>query len=162
MGLFDFFKRKPAAPVYEPATPQIPGAPAVDLYAFRGKAEDYFFQLLQGHYTNYEIRSNVVPMTIHQLQNTPWTCVCSHSNTVGASVCARCARPQPQDYYPISLLMLRGGIPVLAVLLCDKSRANVRRTLRACAAAGIPCQCYYTHFRNKASYVIDRINADLR
>jgi hypothetical protein len=159
MGLFDFLKRKPSAPV-SANEPLIPGAPAVDLYAFRGKPEEYFSRLLQGCFPEYEIQSNVHPSTLTQLSGSAWICRCGNRNY--SKFCVECGKPQPENHYPISFLLYRNGTPALAIVLCDKNRANVRRTIQACQSIGLPCQCYYTHFRNKASYVTDRIRTDLR
>jgi hypothetical protein len=157
MGFFDFLKPKPAPKI--PSEPLIPGAPAVDQYAFRGKSEDYFARLLSGCFSQYEVRTNVQPGTLTQLPDSTWTCVCGNRNH--GNFCIECSKLRSEDHYPISFLLCQNGRPVLAILLCDRERANVRRTARACASVGIPCQCYYTHFRNKASYVVDRIRSSL-
>lgn len=160
MGFFDFLRKKPAEPLYPTDQTLIPGAPAVDLYSFRGTPKEYFSRLLSGCFPEYEVRNNVDPASIAMVSGTAWICRCGVRNY--SKFCAECGNPQPNPYYPISFLMYRNGVPVLAILLCDKNRANVRRTSQACQSIGLPCQCYYAHFRNKASYVTDRIRTDLR
>lgn len=172
MGLFDFLKQlagtaietSTTAPkntsVYETDTQLIPGAPAVDLYSFRGTPKEYFSRILSGCFPDYEVRQNIEPAAITTVSSVAWTCRCGVRNY--SKFCTECGKPQPELYYPITFLMYRNSTPVLAILLCDKNRANVRRTIQACQSIGLPCQCYYTHFRNKASYVTDRIRTDLR
>ena len=172
MGLFDFLKQLAGTaievgttapkntPVYETDTHLIPGAPAVDLYSFRGTPKEYFSRILSGCFSDYEVRQNIEPAAITTVSSVAWTCRCGVRNY--SKFCTECGKPQPELYYPITFLMYRNSTPVLAILLCDKNRANVRRTIQACQSIGLPCQCYYTHFRNKASYVTDRIRTDLR
>lgn len=172
MGLFDFLKQLAGTaievgttapkntPVYETDTQLIPGAPAVDLYSFRGTPKEYFSRILSGCFPDYEVRQNIEPASITTVSSVAWTCRCGVRNY--SKFCTECGKPQPELYYPITFLMYRNSTPVLAILLCDKNRANVRRTIQACQSIGLPCQCYYTHFRNKASYVTDRIRTDLR
>jgi hypothetical protein len=59
-------------------------------------------------------------------------------------------------------MLYRNNLPSLAIILCTKQNAAIRKTIEACGTMGVPCQCYYTHFRNNASYIINRIRTDLR
>ena len=152
--------RQESAPTYTTHTQTTPGAPAVDLYSFRGTPFEYFSRLLQGCFPGYEIRTNVDPRTILQIGSTAWTCRCGNRNYTDK--CEQCGAPQPREYQPITFMMYRNNMPVLAIILCDKQRAAVRKTMSACESVRVPCQCYYTHFRNNASYVTDRIRTELR
>lgn len=160
MGFFDFLRKKPVEPLYPTDQALIPGAPAIDLYSFLGTPREYFSRLLSGCFQDYEVHENVEPSSITMVSGTAWTCRCGVRNY--SKFCAECGTPQPNPYHPITFLMYRNSAPVLAIVLCDKNRANVRRTIQACQSIGLPCQCYYTHFRNRASYVTDRIRTDLR
>lgn len=147
-------------PVCETGSQTIHGAPAVDLYSFRGTPYDYFNRLLHGSFPEYEIRTNVDPRGILQISGTAWTCRCGNRNYT--QTCAQCGAPQPREYQPITFMLYRQDRAVLAIILCDKQRAPVRKTISACEMMRVPCQCYYTHFRNDASYVTERIRTDLR
>lgn len=148
------------APVYETDTYLIPGAPAVDLYSFRGSPNAYFSKLLNGCFPEYEVRPNVDPSSLSGSGTNAWTCRCGSRNNT--KFCAECGKSQPDGSFPITFMLYRFHMPVLSIILCDKQRANVRRTIRTCEMMRIPCQCYYTHFRNRASYVTNRIRTDLR
>lgn len=116
-----------------PAKPVPAGAPAADAYAFQGTTEEYFAQILQSRFPQYEIRRNV-----------------------------RFSTPL-QDAVPVNFLIRSNGQSVLAVIVCDKhlhGRRRLRDTIQACD--GIPVQCYYTQFRNDANYVIQRLGQVLR
>lgn len=136
------------------------GAFAPDLYSFRGSPNQYFSQLLHTNFSAYEIRTNVDPSTMPLVGSSAWTCRCGNRNYT--KFCGQCGNPQPDGYCPITFMMYRNNLPVLAIILCDKQRANVRKTISVCETMGVPCQCYYTHFRNAASYVTERIRCDLR
>lgn len=132
----------------------------VDLYSFRGTPYEYFKRLLHSSFPEYEIRSNVDPRSIAQIGGNAWTCRCGNRNYTGK--CEQCGAPQPRQYQPITFMMYHQDQPALAIILCDKQRAPVRKTTEACNTMGVPCQCYYTHFRNTATYVTERIRKDLR
>lgn len=137
-----------------------PGAPAADLYSFRGTPYEYFNRLLHANFPEYEIRTNVDPRSLLQISGTAWTCRCGNRNYTAK--CAQCGAPQPREYQPITFMLYCGSTPALGIILCDKQRAPVRKTIEACGTIRVPCQCYYTHFRNTASYVTERIRNDLR
>jgi hypothetical protein len=133
---------------------------AADLYSFRGTPYEYFNRLLRTNFPEYEIRTNVDPRSILNISGNAWTCRCGNRNYAGK--CEQCGAPQPREYQPITFMLYSSNMPVLAIILCDKQRAAVRKTIGACGTMRVPCQCYYTHFRNAASYVTERIRSDLR
>ena len=150
-------RQQSAANTQPPANAQPdPNTPLVDLYSFGGTPFAYFRKLINDHYPRYEVCTNVDPRTLGQTGGTAWTCHCGHRNYTGK--CEQCGAPQPREYQPITFMMYRQGHqPALAIILCDKQRAPVRKTMELCRTMGIPCQCYYTHFRNSASYVVARM-----
>ncbi len=172
MSLFNALKKLAGAAIKEgieqytaskqPAanTQTAPVALAADLYSFRGTPYEYFSRLLRSNFPEYEIRTNVDPRSVLQISGNAWTCHCGNRNYTGK--CAQCGAPQPREYQPITFMLYRNNLPVLAIILCDKQRAAVRKTIDACGMMRVPCQCYYTHFRNAASYVTERIRNDLR
>ncbi len=71
----------------------------------------------------------------------------------------------PAKQMPITLLLRRGGAPVLAILLVDKDRYrvySVLNTLNSCEGAGIPAIRFMKEFRNDPGYVVGRIRAVAR
>ena len=117
----------------EPSVSNIPeGAPAADCYRFQGTVDDYFLQLISACF--------------------PQLRVCTSQRMAG-----------PEDV-PVSFLLYQNGEPKLAVILCSSQEYRTRRvknTVDACTARNIPVQRYYREFRNKASYVVDRIQSAL-
>lgn len=96
---------------------------------------------------------------------TEWTCQCGCRNT--SKFCSDCgkAKPAPTQYEPIDFLVVRDGMPKLAILLVTRRRWNhkpIRNTIAACEEAGIPWQRYFEEYDNDGSYVTDRIQRDLR
>lgn len=73
--------------------------------------------------------------------------------------------PDVDSYHMnISILLYRGGYPVLAILLVPKEQYNnrpVRATMAACEAAGIPVMRFMQEFENRPEYVIGRIRATI-
>ena len=118
---------------YRPEEPPVPeGAPAADCYAFRGTVEEYFRQLISGCFPQLRIFPN---------------------EYLGGT-----------NNIPVSFLLYQDGQPKLAVILCDARdyrTAYVQNTVDACNAEGIPVQRYYRNFRNKATYVTERIRSVL-
>lgn len=97
--------------------------------------------------------------------NTEWTCECGCRNT--SKFCSDCgkAKPAPVQYEPIDFLLMRDGMPKLAILLVTRRRWNnklIRNTIEACEQAGIAWQRYFEEYDNDGSYVTDRIQRDLR
>lgn len=97
--------------------------------------------------------------------STEWTCQCGCHNT--SKFCSDCgkAKPAPVQYEPIDFLLMRDGMPKLAILLVTRRRWNtklIRNTIEACEQAGIPWQRYFEEYDNDSSYVTDRIGRDLR
>ncbi len=97
--------------------------------------------------------------------NTEWTCSCGCRNT--SKFCADCGKSKPAAtvYEPIDFLVMRDGMPKLAILLVDRKYWNtkpIRSTIQACEAAGIPWQRYFVEFTNEVNYVTNRIRSDLR
>jgi hypothetical protein len=173
MSLFNALKKLAGAAVKEgleqyaasrqqaaPASQTAPNAQLVDLYSFRGTPYEYFNRLLHTNFPEYEIRTNVDPRSVLQISGTAWTCRCGNRNYTAK--CEQCGAPQPREYQPITFMLYRNNMPALAIILCDKQRAPVRKTMELCKTRGIACQCYYTHFLNAASYVTERIRTDLR
>lgn len=108
------------------------GAPAADGYSFQGTVDDYFAQLISASFPQLRVFPN-----------------------------AQIAGPKD---IPVSFLLYQNGQPKLAVILCGSQEYRSRRvqnTVDACAARNIPVQRYYRQFRNKASYVVNRIQSAL-
>lgn len=170
MSLFNALKKLAGAAIKEgieqytaskqQSAPIASGALVADLYSFRGTPYEYFNRLLRTNFPEYEIRTNVDPRRALNISGTAWTCRCGNRNYTGK--CEQCGAPQPREYQPITFMLYSSNMPVLAIILCDKQRAAVRKTIGACGTMRVPCQCYYTHFRNAASYVTERIRSDLR
>lgn len=173
MSLFNALKKLAGAAVKEgleqyaasrqqaaPAPQATPNAQLVDLYSFRGTPYEYFNRLLHTNFPEYEIRTNVDPRSVLQISGTAWTCRCGNRNYTGK--CEQRGAPQPREYQPITFMLYRNNMPSLAIILCTEQNAAIRKTIEACGTMGAACQCYYTHFRNNASYIIDRIRTDLR
>ena len=99
-----------------------------------------------------------------------WTCQCGARNT--GRFCSECGIVKPPAIifetvptHEPTFTLRRSGRPVLGIHLCGKNEWNsdkVLQTVDSCKAAGFPCLCFYTEFRNEAGYVIDRINGALR
>lgn len=94
-----------------------------------------------------------------------WTCKCGCRNS--SKFCSECGKPKPAptQYEPIDFLLMRDGMPKLAILLVTRRRWNhkpIRNTIEACEAAGIPWQRYFEEYDNEGSYVTDRILRQLR
>ena len=170
MSLFNALKKLAGAAIKEgieqytaskqQSAPIASDALAADLYSFRANPYEYFNRLLRTNFPEYEIRTNVDPRSALNISGTAWTCRCGNRNYTGK--CEQCGAPQPREYQPITFMLYSSNMPVLAIILCDKQRAAVRKTIGACGTMRVPCQCYYTHFRNAASYVTERIRSDLR
>ena len=108
------------------------GAPASDGYSFRGSVDDYFAQLIAARFPQLRVFRN------EQLAGS--------------------------QNVPVSFLLYQDGEAKLAVILCDSQEYRTRRvqnTVDACIARNIPVQRYYRDFRNKASYVVNRIQSAL-
>lgn len=170
MSLFNALKKLAGAAIKEgieqytaskqQSAPIASDALAADLYSFRGTPYEYFNCLLRTNFPEYEIRTNVDPRSALNISGTAWTCRCGNRNYT--CKCEQCGAPQPREYQPITFMLYSSNMPVLAIILCDKQRAAVRKTIGACGTMRVPCQCYYTHFRNAASYVTERIRSELR
>lgn len=102
---------------------------------------------------------------------TGWTCTCGKHNN--GKFCANCGKAKSNVQQktnaavkpePISFLLRKGGTARLAVILCPKNSwntASIRRTMRLCKEAGVPCLRFIEDFRNEAGYVIDRVQENL-
>ena len=112
MGLFDFLKQLAGTaievgttapkntPVYETDTQLIPGAPAVDLYSFRGTPKEYFSRILSGCFPDYEVRQNIEPAAITTVSSVAWTCRCGVRNY--SKFCTECGTKKPEDGWKCS------------------------------------------------------------
>ena len=99
-----------------------------------------------------------------------WVCHCGTVNK--GKFCADCGskKPQPKadkpkkDGVPIDFLLKRDGEPLVAIILCPKSKYGnlpYRITMEKCADKNITCLRFMNEFRNEAAYVIRRINTAL-
>lgn len=150
--------------------------------------EQKFTEILSGRFPEYSVRRNVdfASMTSEwwvcscgaenigsfccecgktKPVSTEWICQCGCSNI--SKFCSDCGKPKPAalQYKPIDFLLMRDGIPKLAILLADRRHWNtkpIRNTIEACEQAGIPWQRYFKEYDNDVSYVSDRIRSDLR
>ena len=115
------------------AEPRIPtSAPVTDGYSFHGSVDDYIAQLIAARFPQLRVFRN------QQLAG--------------------------NQNVPVSFLLYQDGEPKLAVILCGSQEYRTRRvqnTVDACIARNIPVQRYYRDFRNKASYVVNRIQSAL-
>ena len=99
MGLFDMFTKKNSKPAYAPPAYVPAGAPAADLYAYRGSAADYFDALLTGCFGEYEIQRNVTTLAgktapaAATSAGKGWTCSCGTENL--GSFCFNCGEKRP-------------------------------------------------------------------
>lgn len=114
MGLFDFLKptpvstpKRPAPPQPKPVLKREPAAPrsGVDCYAYGGKVEDYFADVLQRNFPGYELRRNVAVEDISSpgkdrsasplSSATNWKCdSCGSVNT--GKFCPGCGSKKPE------------------------------------------------------------------
>ena len=70
----------------------------------------------------------------------------------------------PTPAVPVTFMLLQGGIPRLAIIVCGSSEYRTRRiqaTVDACQQLQIPVQRYYREFRNDADYVTQRVRSGL-
>lgn len=100
MGLFDLFAKKrpeprPAPRYTSPAS--IPaGAPAADLYSYRGSPSDYFHAILSNCFREYEIQQNVTAIagkSAPSVSSKVWFCSCGTENQ--GSFCFNCGEKRP-------------------------------------------------------------------
>ena len=108
----------------------VPGAPAVDAYAYRGSQEEYFYALLTGAFPDYEIQRGL-------------------SLGKGGD-CADVAFLMVKDSEP-KLAILLGDSNAGKKPLFKNTRYLLEHK-------GIPVQFYINTFRNKASYVYSRVS----
>lgn len=218
MGLFDMFKKTAPQPQHRPVSAVPAGAPAADLYSYRGPAENYFYELLRGCFPICEIRRNVTAAQLGAsasptVSADSWTCGCGSVNNGGfcpecgakkpapkvstaasgswkcscgaentGKFCPECGAPRPDagaaqpapkatsavsggDCAPITFLLLQGGQPKVAVILCSKRRYDtdaILNTIELCQSRNIAVQRYFPEFRNEAAYVCGRISKALR
>ena len=74
------------------------------------------------------------------------------------------AKDAPTPAVPVTFMLLQGGIPRLAIIVCGSSEYRTRRiqaTVDACQQLQIPVQRYYREFRNDADYVTQRVRSGL-
>lgn len=109
---------------------EVPGAPAVDAYAYRGSQEEYFYALLTGAFPDYEIQRGL-------------------SLGKGGD-CADVAFLMVKDSEP-KLAILLGDSNA-------GKKALFKNTRYLLEGKGIPVQFYINTFRNKASYVYSRVS----
>lgn len=143
MGIFNIFKKSAGGKQNLPKTPKAPAVydfssnPVKDLYAFNGVKERYFTWIFSYYFPQLEIGRKTLPAS---------TNACTFSDE------------------PVVFTLSREGTPVLVVILChgqEYRRACIRQTADHYQSLGIPVQRYYTNFRNKSTYVVDRIKSVL-
>lgn len=73
------------------------GAPAADAYAFRGSVDNYFLQLLQSAFPEYQVdrKVNLADMNTSTSNTTGWTCTCGVINT--GKFCTGCGGSKPAE-----------------------------------------------------------------
>lgn len=128
----------PGRSAHKPATPNdynrrnfdVPGAPAVDAYAYKGTQEAYFYELLTCAFPEYEVQRG---MSMHRGENF-----------------ADVSFLMIKDGEP-KLAILLGDSNA-----GKKGPFNTTRYLLE--KKGIPVQFYINTFRNKASYVYSRVS----
>ena len=132
-----------ASPKARPQTPRkvysnedvfVPGAPAVDAYAYRGSQESYFYHLLTSVFPDYEVRRGM-------------------DLGYGADY-AEVSFLMLKDGEPKLAILLGENNEVKSAPF-----ANTRYLLEN---QGITVQFYINTFRNKASYVYGRVSDALR
>lgn len=148
-------KPSPKAPRKTPAPDfPVPGAPAVDAYAYGGSQKDYFYYLLSRAFPGYAVQ---VDVSIADLSG-------SSFHTMETVTDFDSDVTLDEASVPISFLLCRDGQPRLGILLGgrdDRSTAPYRATEEKLVSMGIPVQYYINTFRNKASYVYDRVKKAL-
>ena len=128
-----------------PYSPEVPGAPATDAYAYSGSVEEYFEGLLQGCLPSYQVLRDVPPSRMPLFE----------SQLSGAPAYSR---------RNIDFLLCKNGTPVLAILLCKQyswKTVPIRNTMEDCSRVGVPCLRFIREFRNAAQYCLDRIRSAL-
>lgn len=153
--------RKPAAKKAQAAVNhnrrniQVPGAPAVDAYAYGGSQKDYFYYLLTRAFPSYAVQIDVSVDDFSGNSFRTMETVSAFDPLVtvdGGSV-------------PVTFLLCKDGEPRLGILLGGRDDRNTlpyRETENALTARGIPVQYYINTFRNKASYVFSRVSEALK
>lgn len=71
----------------------------------------------------------------------------------------------PEDSLPVSVLVSRGGQPVLAIMIIEKNRYKRKacvNTMNACEDAGVPAIRFMSEFENRAGYVVARVRAVMK
>ncbi len=89
-------KSKAASKDFNKLNIQVPGAPAVDAYAYAGSQKDYFRLLLTNAFPGYSLRTNVHLDELNTAQTSGasgWTCSCGAYNTT--SFCGSCGKAKP-------------------------------------------------------------------
>jgi hypothetical protein len=121
----------------ETAADYIPaGAPAKDAYSYRGRGI-------------YRVENYFQELLIN--------CFPEYTISVNHSIA-------PSPAVPVTFMLLQGGIPRLAIIVCGSNEYRTRRiqaTVDACRQLRIPVQRYYREFRNDSNYVIQRVQSGL-
>ncbi len=142
----------------------VPGAPAVDAYAYHGSQHEYFQKLLTAAFPHCTLRCDVPVTQIQSHCPDSWTCTCGAINAT--PFCGNCGARQPslnmslRKYAPVSFLLCVNGTPKVALMLgsrYDKDSPSYQNTIRYLERNHIPVQYYIDTFRNKASYVYSRV-----
>lgn len=110
-------------------------APAVDAQSWKGSLEDYFAEILEKFFPEYDV-----------LRDT----------AVGG---------MDESCRPISFALVDENGPALAIIFCtgyDYRRREVEDTVRACEKAHIPVQRYFREYPNNAAFIYKRIKDELR
>ena len=153
--------RKPAAKKPQAAVNhnrrniQVPGAPAVDAYAYPGSQKDYFYYLLSRAFPAYSVQIDV---SVQDLSGNSF-------HTMETVSAFDPLVTMDDGSVPVSFLLCKDGEAKLAILLGgrdDRNTAPYRMTENVLTAKGIPVQYYINTFRIKASYVYSRVSEALK
>ena len=153
--------RKPAAKKPQGAVShnrrniQVPGAPAVDAYAYHGSQKDYFYYLLSRAFPAYAVQIDVSAQDLSGNSFHTMETVSAFDPLV----------TMDDGGVPVSFLLCKDGEAKLAILLGGRDDRNTpayRQTEEALNTKGIPVQYYINTFRNKASYVFSRVSEALK
>lgn len=132
MSLLDLFQRKKQPSPFAPLPEDYPQ----QLSDFSGSPQEYFTGICKAAFPGFAVEENVSVKTLF-------------GDTAESRGCR-----------PISILLRRNGVPMLAIILCPADEGNlpdIVNTMTLCQINQLPCHRYFTDWRNRSEFVVERI-----